>query len=133
MKKNVRSQNGFSSLHLLLGFVLGSIGLFLGLTGLAVSSGSSLAQSGKPGATALVAAGSKIKPEVLTETANGKSASVVIFLTDQADVSAAYRMKDQDARGWFVYNTLTQHVVVFRRPRFRIIHLATDGSMPWRQ
>ena len=110
MKKNVRSQNGFSSLHLLFGFVLGSIGLFLALIGFGVSSGSlALAQSGKPSSTALVAAGSKITPEVLTETADGKSASVVIFLTDQADVSAAYRMKDQDARGWFVYNTLTQH------------------------
>ena len=46
---------------------------------------------------------------MLADTADGKSASVVILLADQADVSAAYRMKDQDARGWFVYNTLTQH------------------------
>ena len=51
----------------------------------------------------------KIAPEVLADTADGKSASVVILLADQADVSAAYDMKDQDARGWFVYNTLTQH------------------------
>ena len=51
----------------------------------------------------------KIAPEVLADTADGKSASVVILLADQADVSAAYAMKDQDARGWFVYNTLTQH------------------------
>ena len=27
----------------------------------------------------------------------------------QADVSAAYSIKDQDARGWFVYNTLSEH------------------------
>src|SRR2546430_7400590 len=33
----------------------------------------------------------------------------VILLADQADVSAAADMKDQDARGWFVFNTLTQH------------------------
>jgi serine protease AprX len=51
----------------------------------------------------------KIAPEVLAETAEGGSASVVILLTDQADVSAAHQMKDEDARGWFVYNTLTQH------------------------
>jgi subtilisin family serine protease len=51
----------------------------------------------------------KIAPEVLQDTAVGKSTSVVILLTDQADVSAAYGMKDQDARGWFVYNTLTEH------------------------
>jgi len=53
----------------------------------------------------------KIAPGVLAETADGKSASVVILLADQADLSAAYSMKDQDARGWFVYNTLTQHAV----------------------
>ena len=51
----------------------------------------------------------KIAPEVLAATADGSSASVVIMLADQADVSAAYQMKDQNARGWFVYNTLTQH------------------------
>ena len=51
----------------------------------------------------------KIAPEVLLATTGGGSASVVIMLADQADVSAAYQMKDQDARGWFVYNTLTQH------------------------
>ena len=45
----------------------------------------------------------------VTETADGKSTSVVIMLADQADVSAADTMKDQDARGWYVYNTLTQH------------------------
>ena len=30
----------------------------------------------------------------------------MILLTDQANVSAGYTMKDQDARGWYVYNTL---------------------------
>jgi serine protease AprX len=54
-------------------------------------------------------ASSKISPQVLEDTAGGKSASVVIFLADQADVSAAYEMKDQDARGWYVYNTLSKH------------------------
>ena len=52
---------------------------------------------------------SKIAARVLADTADGKNTSVVILLADQADVSAAYDMKDQDARGWFVYNTLTQH------------------------
>ena len=37
--------------------------------------------------------------------ANGK-ASFVIYLKDQADLSAAYGMKNQDARGWYVYRTL---------------------------
>ena len=51
----------------------------------------------------------KIAPQVIAETADGGDASIVIMLTEQADVSAAFAMKDQDARGWFVYNTLTQH------------------------
>jgi serine protease AprX len=51
----------------------------------------------------------RIAPEVLADTADGRSASVVILLADQADVSAGYNMRDQDARGWFIYNTLTQH------------------------
>jgi serine protease AprX len=52
---------------------------------------------------------SKIAPEVIVDTAGQKNTSVMILLADQADVSAAYAMKDQDARGWYVYNTLTQH------------------------
>src|SRR4030095_13252977 len=51
----------------------------------------------------------KIAPEVLADTADGGTASVVILLAEQADVSAGYGMRDHDARGWFVYNTLTQH------------------------
>lgn len=30
----------------------------------------------------------------------------MVFLSEQADVTAAFAMKDQDARGWYVYNTL---------------------------
>src|ERR1044071_4920068 len=103
MKKRCASQSGFFNWRVLLGFLLGLVGIFLALVGFGMSSGSSaLAQ--RP-----MAAKSKIAPEVLADTADGKSASVVIFLAEQADVSAAYAMKDQDARGWFVFNTLTQH------------------------
>ena len=114
MKKKLGSQNGFSALHVLLGFVLGSIGVLLALIGLGISSGASaLAQNPKGnqgrGGAAQTLAAAKIAPEVLADTVEGRSASVVIFLADQADVSAGYAMKDQDARGWFVYNTLTQH------------------------
>ena len=55
------------------------------------------------------AAANKIAPEVLADTADGRSASVIILLADQADVNAGYGMRDQDAQGWFVYNTLSQH------------------------
>jgi serine protease AprX len=51
----------------------------------------------------------KIAPEVLAATADGQGTPIVIMLAEQADVGAAYEMKDQDARGWYVYNTLTQH------------------------
>ncbi len=51
----------------------------------------------------------KIAPKVLASTADGQTTSIVILLTDQADLGPAYEMKDQDARGWYVYNTLTQH------------------------
>jgi subtilisin family serine protease len=105
MKKKRLFQSGFFIPRILLGFVLGTLGVLLVLAGFGTASGiSALAQ--KP--DSLVANG-KIAPEVLADTAGGKSASVVILLADQADVGAAYAMQDQDARGWFVYQTLTQH------------------------
>ncbi len=51
----------------------------------------------------------KVSATVREDTSKGKKAEVVILLADQADVSAAYDIKDEDARGWFVYNTLTTH------------------------
>ena len=51
----------------------------------------------------------KISPRLLQDTANGKSASFIILMSEQADLSAAYAMKDHDARGLYVYNTLRQH------------------------
>lgn len=59
--------------------------------------------------TAVVQPADKISAEVKADIADGKSTSVVIFLADQADVTAAYDIKDQDERGWFVYRTLNQH------------------------
>ena len=110
MKKKRPSQSGFFNPRVLLGLVLGSVGVLLALVGFGISSGASaLAQDPKQNQQPLTTAGVKIAPEVLADTADGKNASVVILLADQADVSAAYAMKDQDARGWFVYNTLTQH------------------------
>src|ERR1700704_268194 len=115
MKKKRPSQSGFFNPRVLAGFVLGAFGVLLALLGFGLSFGASaLAQGPKKnqldgGTLPAPAPGAKIAPAVLAETANGQAASVVILLADQADVSAAYEMKDQDARGWFVYNTLTQH------------------------
>ena len=50
----------------------------------------------------------KIDSQVLKDTVNGQKTSFVIMLSSQADVSAANSMKDQDARGWYVYRTLTE-------------------------
>ncbi len=58
----------------------------------------------------------KISGRVLSETANGQQASFVVFLRDQADLSAAYRMKDQNARGWYVYRTLRAHAARTQAP-----------------
>jgi subtilisin family serine protease len=52
---------------------------------------------------------SKVGANVLSATTGGQTTPIVILLADQADVSAAYSIKDQDARGWFVYNTLASH------------------------
>ncbi|PYJ84547.1 MAG: hypothetical protein DME70_11060, partial [Verrucomicrobia bacterium] len=92
------SSRGFFEPRIAVSFALLFIGALLAM--LAWSS----AAGNKPGDIA-----AKIAPEVAAETANGASVSVVIMMTDQADVTAAYGMKDQNARGWFVYNTLTQH------------------------
>ncbi len=51
----------------------------------------------------------KISPSLLNEVQNGEKTSVVVLLRDQADVRAAYTIKDVDRRGWFVYKTLTEH------------------------
>ena len=89
--------------------MLGSVGVFLALVAFGIFSGASTLAQGPGQSGSSLAASVKIAPEVLADTADGKNASIVIFLAEQADVSAAYGMKDQDARGWFVYNTLTQH------------------------
>jgi len=48
----------------------------------------------------------KIEQRLQQDLAGGKSASFIIVLDAQADLSPAYAMTNQDARGWYVYNTL---------------------------
>jgi serine protease AprX len=90
--------NGFFRTRVLIAFALCFAGVAIATIAWSSAAGT------KP-----IAPLSKIAPAVLAETANGGNASVVILLADQADVSAAHQIKDPDARGWFVYNTLTQH------------------------
>jgi serine protease AprX len=81
--------------------VLGALLLILG--------GLMNGQSGPSGNPTDAQGASKIEPRVLAATQNGQSTSFLILLTDQADVRAAYGMQDQDARGWYVYRTLSEH------------------------
>src|SRR5881394_1726634 len=92
------SSRGFFEPRVAVSFALFFVGALLAMMAWSSAAGT------KPAEIA-----AKIAPEVVAETADGGRASIVILLADQADVSAAYEMKDQDARGWYVYNTLTQH------------------------
>ncbi|MDP9098151.1 MAG: S8 family serine peptidase [Verrucomicrobiota bacterium] len=92
------SSSGFFQVKVAVSFALCFAGVLLAMMAWSSAAGSKPAE--------IMA---KIAPEVLAETAEGGSASIVILLSDQADVSAAYQIRDQDARGWFVYNGLTQH------------------------
>ena len=52
----------------------------------------------------------KVSSDVLQATADGSStASFVVYLDDQADVSKAYTIEDEDERGRYVYETLRKH------------------------
>src|SRR5947209_8290240 len=59
---------------------------------------------------------SKIDKQVLKDTANGQKASFVILLAQQANLTPAYSIKDQDARGWFVYNSLRDTAATSQAP-----------------
>ncbi|MEO5951012.1 MAG: S8 family serine peptidase, partial [Chloroflexia bacterium] len=73
------------------------------------------AQAGVP-SSVITAGKGKISSAVLDATENGQSTSYVILLTSQADLSSAYGMKDEDARGWYVYNTLKSHAETTQAP-----------------
>jgi len=107
MKNKTASKNGFFTFRVLIGVVL----CFAGITIVLFALGP--AAAGQP--RAVSASVNKIAPEVMADTADGKSASIIILLADQADVSAGYGMRDQDARGRFVYNTLSQHAARTQR------------------
>ena len=68
------------------------------------------------GGTASSSNQSKIESRVLRDTAGGKEASFVINLKEQADLSAAYGMKNQSARGWYVYRTLKKEAARTQAP-----------------
>jgi serine protease AprX len=73
-------------------------------------------QAGVPAAVIIGNNVGKVAQNVLDDTENGQRTSFVILLADQADVSKGYAMRDQDARGWYVYNTLRSHAEKSQAP-----------------
>jgi hypothetical protein len=71
----------------------------------------------------------KISSQVLRDTASGSEAQFVVYLGNQADLSAAYAMRDQDARGWYVYRTLREHAARTQAP---IIAQLEARGVPYR-
>jgi subtilisin family serine protease len=51
----------------------------------------------------------KVAPALLQMTSGGQSASFLILLSSQADVSAAKRLHSKDEKAGYVYNTLSEH------------------------
>lgn len=58
----------------------------------------------------------KVSNDVLQATVNGENTSIIVLLEDQADLSAAYGMADENARGWYVYNQLKSQADTSQAP-----------------
>jgi serine protease AprX len=106
MKKSSNiSSSGFFRLRLFVSVGLGVLGLFLGLLACGLTAGKASLMAGEGQSIR----NEKIAPEVMTELSESSATSVLIFMAEQPDLSAAYQITDQDERGWYVYDTLTQH------------------------
>jgi len=80
---------------------------------LAIAAGVSVAAAESPAALTWQR---KIHPRVLAQTAGGRRASAVVLLSDQADVTAANTITDQNERGWHVYRALHAHAARTQAP-----------------
>lgn len=80
------------------GFSLALVILFLAAMLLPAAS---LAQEPGPGAVA-----DKMDAEVLAELAREGSASFIVLMADQADLSGAYQLRSKEAKGRYVFETL---------------------------
>src|SRR5262245_42762387 len=99
------------------------IAVVLGLAGLIAAAAPVLANSNSqgPGQKPITGYTGKVENRVLSDTANGHAAAVMVHLMQQADVSAAYGMTDQDARGWYVYRTLKREADRTQGPLRRLL------------
>src|SRR5438270_377311 len=103
------NKTGAARLAALLGLALAICVALLG--------GSGRASAGVPAAQAVPGSPlGKVEQRVLDDTANGRSTQFMVLLAQQADLSAAYGMRDQDARGWYVYNTLRDYANATQAP-----------------
>src|SRR5262249_9934100 len=63
----------------------------------------------------------KISDRGLRDTVERQRTAFVVFPRDQADLSVAYVMQDQDARGWYVYRTLKAEAARTQAPLRRVL------------
>ena len=84
------------------------LAITLALAGLIVGATPVLASTGSHGQTPMAGYTGKVQNRVLSDTSAGGNSSFIVELKQQADLSKAYSMKNQDARGWYVYRTLKQ-------------------------
>ena len=83
------------------------------------------------GGNAVGSSTSKIDTLVLRDTAGGTKASFLIHLSDQADLSAAYRIRDQNARGWYVYRALREHALRSQAPIRALLEARNASYRPY--
>ena len=84
------------------------LAITLALAGLIVGATPVFASNSTHGRTLMAGYTGKVQNLVLQDTTAGRQSSFIVELTQQADLSKAYTMKNQDARGWYVYRTLTR-------------------------
>ena len=92
------------------------IAIVLALVGLIAAVTPVLASGSGSQSKAMAGYTGKVQNRVLADTAAGGESSFIIELAQQADLSRAYGMKDQNARGWFVYRTLKETAAKTQAP-----------------
>jgi subtilisin family serine protease len=84
-----------------------------GIAATAVAFGGLVGFQGEPQAGT---AEGKISQQVMLDTADGQETSFIIYMDEQADLSGASQIADEDARGWYVYNTLREQAEQSQAP-----------------
>jgi serine protease AprX len=69
-----------------------------------------------PAATSADAVADKVAPRVLQDTAGGSSTSFLVILASKADLSGAGTLATKEAKGRFVFETLTAHAARTQAP-----------------